>query len=411
MTAQPRAVQQHSLQQPPSISLCMIVKNEAPLLPRCLNSVKEIATEMVVVDTGSSDRTVEIARQFGAKVYDWVWQDDFAAARNYGLQHLCGDWVLVLDADETLIADAIPALLEAVQDPHRVVIALMRHEVGAQQNPYSLLSRLFRNHPALRFERPYHESIDDSVTELIRHEPQWTIASLTQPAISHEGYRPDAIATRQKAERAERIMAAYFKTHPQDAYIGSKLGALYITNGAHSQGLTLLQQSLPFATSPAVIYELHYHLGLAYRATGQLDLAQYHYQQALAVDYPDPLKLAAAINLASLCADQGRWTQAQEHLEQILQQQPNLAIAHYNLGFVHKSQGHLLEAIQAYQKAIELDPQMPTAHQNLGVVYLKAGHIDASLAAFRQAIALYERQNSLEASRLRQTLAELGWSL
>jgi glycosyltransferase involved in cell wall biosynthesis len=83
----------------------MIVKNEERHLSRCLQSVKDIVDEMVIVDTGSTGRTKEIAYSFGAKVFDFEWINDFSAARNYALEKSTSDWNLVLDADEYIIND------------------------------------------------------------------------------------------------------------------------------------------------------------------------------------------------------------------------------------------------------------------------------------------------------------------
>src|SRR5204863_5400745 len=84
----------------PRLSLCMIVKNEERFLRNCLESVKDIVDEMVIVDTGSTDSTLDIAREYGAKVIPHVWKDDFSEARNVSLDHATGDWALWLDADE-----------------------------------------------------------------------------------------------------------------------------------------------------------------------------------------------------------------------------------------------------------------------------------------------------------------------
>ena len=87
---------------PASLSACLIVKNEAAHLPRCLASVRELVDEMVVVDTGSTDETPAIATAYGARVLAFAWRDDFSAARNFGLGQARGEWLLVLDADEAL---------------------------------------------------------------------------------------------------------------------------------------------------------------------------------------------------------------------------------------------------------------------------------------------------------------------
>ncbi|MBL0712169.1 MAG: glycosyltransferase, partial [Desulfosarcina sp.] len=88
--------------QHPSLSLCMIVKNEEKYIARCLESLKPIVDEMIVVDTGSSDVTRDIVEVFGAKVFDFEWNDDFSAARNFSLKQASGDWILVMDADEVI---------------------------------------------------------------------------------------------------------------------------------------------------------------------------------------------------------------------------------------------------------------------------------------------------------------------
>jgi tetratricopeptide (TPR) repeat protein len=390
----------------------MIVKDEAQRLPRCLQSVKGVADEMIVVDTGSCDRTVDIAQQFGAAVYHQPWQDDFALARNESLKYAKGEWVLVLDADEILLADCVPELQRAIENPDCLAVTLLRQEIGALQNPYTLLARLFRRHPQIQFQRPYHESIDDCVDALMQESDHWTVSELSTLAIAHEGYQPDAIAQRNKADRAERIMSQYLSTHPQDAYICSKLGGLYHAQGRVSAAIDILEQGLrqPIP-EPAVVYELHYHLGLTYTTAEQFPLAQQHYEQALGVELSILLKLAAYINLAALYTHQGQWSEAENLLAQVLAAQPHLAIAHYNLGLIYKTQGNFQDAISAYQQAIALEPDYPEAHQNLGVVYFKIGQVHLSLPAFQRAIALYETFNSAEAQRLRQTLHELGFQV
>jgi tetratricopeptide (TPR) repeat protein len=395
-----------------NLSLCMIVKDEAQRLPRCLQSVQGVVDETIVVDTGSSDRTIKIAQEFGANVYHFPWNDDFAAARNESLKYAKGAWILVLDADETLLEDCIPNLQRAIQNRNHLAITLLRHEIGAQQNPYTLVARLFRRHPQIQFQRSYHESIDDPVSALILESPHWKVVGLSEPAIAHDGYQADIISTRNKGARAERIMGQYLAQNPQDAYICSKLGGLYLSQGQTAKGLVTLEQGLAQSpTQPAVVYELHYHLGVAYKAADQLSLAQHYYEQALTADLADVLKIAAFINLAALYTDQGQWENAQDLLSQVLRIQPDLVIAHYNLGLTYKAQGQYPNAIAAYQATLQLDPNYAEAHQNLGVVYFKLGQMPESLSAFRQAIALHDHHNPTEALRLRTTLKDLGFEV
>ena len=157
------------------LSLCMIVKNESANLAQCLTSVKDLVDEIVVLDTGSSDRTLEIAQEFGAITASQEWTEDFAIARNEALKLVTGDWVLVLDADEIFNINAIKDVKSAIVQENTLVVNLIRHEIGAVQSPYSAVSRLFRNHPAIKFSRPYHETSDDSVLALLKQEPHWKI--------------------------------------------------------------------------------------------------------------------------------------------------------------------------------------------------------------------------------------------
>jgi len=148
-------------------SLCMIVKDEESTLSKCLDSAKKFVNEIIILDTGSTDKTVQIAQGYGAKVHHFEWCNDFSAARNQALKYVTGDWVLVLDADETLAPEIIPQLREAIQREEYLLINLVREEIGAAQSPYSMVSRLFRNHPDIIFSRPYHALVDDSVSEII----------------------------------------------------------------------------------------------------------------------------------------------------------------------------------------------------------------------------------------------------
>ncbi|MFM7477225.1 MAG: glycosyltransferase family 2 protein, partial [Microcystis aeruginosa] len=97
----------------PKLSLCMIVKNEAENLRRCLDSVKGVVDEMIVMDTGSTDDTIAIAKSYGAIVPSYDWRGNFSDARNEALKYVTGDWILVLDADEELNPAIVPKMRRA----------------------------------------------------------------------------------------------------------------------------------------------------------------------------------------------------------------------------------------------------------------------------------------------------------
>ncbi|MBW4418915.1 MAG: tetratricopeptide repeat protein [Myxacorys californica WJT36-NPBG1] len=402
------------------ISFCIIVKNEEERLPRCLESVRSAVDEMIVVDTGSGDRTIDIAKTYGASVYSFEWCDDVSAARNESLRHAQGDWILVLDADEVLVPDIIPALKQGVQSEHHLVINLLRHEIGTVQSPYSLLSRLFRRHPDIEFTRPYHAIIDDRVSELLLREPHWQIGHLPKVAVLHEGYWSDGIARRDKFNRARHTVEGFLATHPNDPYACSKLGALYVQIGERETGLELLRRGLRSIHSDAkenalhnasTLYELHYHLGSAYAEAQHFNQAEQHYQAAIQQPIPAKLKLGAINNLGNLLKDKGDLHNAAALYQQALRVDPTFSVGYHNLGVALKSMGQLAPAIAQYQHAIALNQDYAEAHQNLGVALMKVGQVTESLEAFRQAITLYQQQESSEAERLRQGLHAMGFQV
>lgn len=401
----------------------MIVKDEAANLPRCLASVKDLADEIVVLDTGSGDDTPMIAQQAGAKVNFLMWGDDFAHARNVSLEQATQDWILVLDADETL-TPAGRQLIQAIRQDQPfgqiapedlLLITMLRQEIGATQSPYTLVSRIFRNLPELRFVRPYHESIDESVEALMAAEAHWQIAQFDEVAIAHTGYSVDEIAAKNKFSRAQRIMAAHLAAHPQDAYMANKLGALYTQSNEWEKALTILQAALRSGNfDPMTQYELHYHLGIAHRhlapMSGQLEAAEENYRQAIALPIAEKLKLGAYLNLAALLKRQGDLEGAIAQYETAARIDPTQPMIYFNLGVVHRARGYLEPALRAYEYAIVLDPNYGAAYQNLAAVLFKLGRLPESKRAFEKAIALIERTNPAESDRLRQGMENLGFN-
>jgi glycosyltransferase involved in cell wall biosynthesis len=420
------------------VSLCMIVKNEETTLPKCLGSVNNFVDEIVVLDTGSTDKTPQVAQQFGAKVHYFTWNNNFSSARNEALKYVSGDWILVLDADETLTDEIIPLLKSVISKEEYLVINLVRQEVGSTQSPYSLVSRLFRYHPNISFDRPYHALIDDSVTAILTQEPHWQIGYLPGVAILHTGYQKAVINEQNKYAKAAAAMEEFFASHPNDAYVCSKLGALYMQMGKIDAGMELLNRGLNQLIGNQVdeeekplnklkilrpqkvtvdfdedinydiLYELHYHLGIGYTNLKDLPSAISHYQAAVKLPIYPLLKLGGYNNLGNLLKNIGDLPEAKIAYETAIKIDPNFVIGYYNLGMVCKAMGLFSEAIDAYNNAINLNPDYAEAYQNLGVVLLKIGDVENSLEAFEYAICLHELNNPEEAQRLHQGLKEMG---
>lgn len=200
------------------MSLVLIAKNESACIARCLDSAKGLAEELIVVDTGSDDKTCPIARDRGAVVWNFHWCDDFSAARNFGLQVARGRWILVLDADEYLPAASVSALRPLIEMPANTAYYLLNKSStdGGRTGMVGKIVRLFPNHPEVRFEWPVHEQV---VTSLNRagipiHD--------TAIEIIHTGYSsPEVNAAKQERNLRilEKINATDANPHPMSLFL------------------------------------------------------------------------------------------------------------------------------------------------------------------------------------------------
>lgn len=199
------------------VSAVLIVKNEEQHLARCLESLRGFVDEIVVVDTGSTDRTLEIAREFGAKIGHFSWCNDFSAARNAALDLATQPWCLWIDADEGLRPGAEPLWREALMRPHfggygiQIVNYVERN--GNRSEFVHAPVRLFRNHPKIRFSGKIHEQIAPSILDL-----GLKIAHLDRVRIDHWGYLPELMESRQKIERARNLLLKEIQENPNDAF-------------------------------------------------------------------------------------------------------------------------------------------------------------------------------------------------
>jgi len=204
----------------PLLSLCMIVKNEEKNLPRCLESVQGQVDEIVVVDTGSSDRTVEVASQYGARVLTHPWNGDFSAARNVSLDHASGDWVLWLDADEELLQAPDGSTLKKMADSgaaeaYLVPVQNMRLD-GSFTAHYAV--RFFRKLEGIRFEGKAHESVGDW---LLRQNAR---IERSPVAIRHWGYAVTDAELQRKLDRNLELLKAQLERDPNNSYVHYYIG-------------------------------------------------------------------------------------------------------------------------------------------------------------------------------------------
>jgi tetratricopeptide (TPR) repeat protein len=217
----------------------MIVRDEASMLGRCLDSAISWVDEVIVVDTGSVDDTVEIARARGARVSKFTWCDDFAAARNASVALATGDWILCLDADEAISPSSGPWLRELVAEGRsaegkaRAYTLLVRSET-AHGTTDDMQSRLWENVPGVRFRGAIHESIEASLDVSL------SIVNTTSVVVDHLGYRPEVMESRQKLRRNATLLAAAIEADPEDAYLRYKAAQHALTDGDYA---TAVQES------------------------------------------------------------------------------------------------------------------------------------------------------------------------
>jgi len=231
----------------------MIVKNEEESLPDCLASAAPYVDEIVVVDTGSRDRTVEIAESFGAQVRHFEWVDDFAAARNESLRHATGEWVLQLDADERLNLLGCPTgLREAAAAPGvdaYVVMIRCHHGAESSEACYGVNHnyRFFRRLPGIRYEKPVHESVDHS---LRRCRAATANAGFV---IDHYGYDVDASDLNRKLERNLAILERTAEKDPHDPFVLYYLANTYEALDRTGESLDVLKRGLELEGTPDIL--------------------------------------------------------------------------------------------------------------------------------------------------------------
>ncbi|BDG59695.1 glycosyltransferase [Caldinitratiruptor microaerophilus] len=224
------------------LTLCVIARDEEENLPRCLASVSEVVDEIVVVDTGSRDRTREVAEAAGARVAFYLWDGSFSAARNLALDLATGDWVLMLDADEELHPgdrDSIRPLLAGEAEGYFfTVLSYLGPRPGADVLRDARLC-LFRRRPGYRYERRLHEDIAGSI---LSARPGAVLAHAAVRVL-HYGYLDPSLARRAKAERNRAVLLAALRETPDDPFLLYSLAAEAMGQGEAAMALDLLREA------------------------------------------------------------------------------------------------------------------------------------------------------------------------
>ncbi|TAM76062.1 glycosyltransferase [bacterium] len=351
----------------PGLSLCMIVRDEEALLDTCLTSACAVVDEICIVDTGSLDRTLEIARAYGAKVREIPWTDDFSEARNASLEMATRRWVLFLDADEVLKPESIPLIRSIVaSEPQRVGFNFhCINEVddhGSLGQTSHLVLRLFPNDPEIRFVQPLHEYVSDPQSTL----PGKVLRSATVEAyILHRGYLDAIVRQKKKPERNLAIALSAVEKYPDD----------------------------PFHW---------YGLGQTYAFMGRRADAKEPFERMRSCASPDDKRGIIAHGLAVLAeiySQEEQYELAEQRARESLERSPGYPNAYFSLGQALRKAGRAEEAIAAFRAACAdgIDPKnfavvddqvyQWKARCELGVYLSSLQRHDAAIAAMEEGIA------------------------
>ena len=365
------------------ISLCLIVRNEEANLRACLLPVMPLFDEVVVVDTGSADRSKAVAEELGAKVFDFAWCDDFSAARNFALEQAQGKWIFWLDADDRLSAETrerLADLLDQLRSPaadncRRAYVMTTVSSSRHSTEPATLIShtRLFRKDERVRWTGRVHEQITPALEaigdELVHTDWQ----------VEHLGYLDPALCQR-KANRDLRLLRMDYATNPEDPATLFLLGTTYLRTGQAHQALAHLLKSLQQVKSRgdwvrrlyALIVETLSRLGRREEAFG--------FTTEALVSFPADVEIMT--RRAELLCDFGDLIGAEQTLLELLRAPRATYLLHgastYHdgrearalLGRIYREMQRFEQAEQAFQELLAEYPAWIPAWVNLGYGYL-----------------------------------------
>jgi len=256
----------------PRRSLCMIVRDEEQNLAACLESVADLMDEIVVVDTGSTDRTCDVARRFGARVFDFSWVDSFAAARNESLRHATGDWIFWFDADERLTGanrTKLQRLFDGLGQENKAygMWLVSLPEPGSMLTTEWKHVRLFRHHPEVRWQNRVYENIMPALCA-VGASVEWT-----DIAVHHLGYQ-DPVVLARKYERNLRLLQMDYAEDADNPATLLALGSIYVAMGRPGDALPMLQRGLEHLNADEPLGpRFHHQIVVCHRLLGQTPAA------------------------------------------------------------------------------------------------------------------------------------------
>ena len=395
-----------------TISLCMITKNEEKNIAQCLNSVKGIVDEIIIVDTGSTDRTKQIVKDFGffkTKIFDFKWIDDFSAARNESIKHADKDWILVLDADEILDEDSLKAVKELTNDKetdgflflqknytNETSIAGFVNETQKKNGiAYagwygSFIVRLFRNKKGYKFEGTVHELVELSIEN-----KKGKIAA-TNIAVHHYGNADPVIAKKKRQLYLELCKKKITKQPNASSYY--ELGVLYKENNSHEEAINSFKKAIELNPKHSMAL---YELGIIFEQQKNYDEAIKNYTESLRIKENSE----AFQNLGVCYLKKGMLKEAYRNLVKAILLNPNKYTIYNNLGAVLERIGNYDSAVQMLEIGIKLNPKNTIGYYNLGLVLDKKGDFENAIKNYEKAVELGHKKSGEIKKRIKQLKA------
>ena len=392
------------------LSACLIVKNEATLLSRCLESISSFVDEIIVVDTGSTDNTVEIAHRYGAQIYHFVWTGDFSAARNESLRHARGEWILYIDADEVIDAVNAAKIREIINRKDIMAVTIRQCIPQPADNIatafYSEYCRLFRFHPDIRFEGVVHEQILPAIERLGGR------ILRTDIVLHHWAYAANDEKKQRRAERNLRYLLDELKKMKGDPFIHFNLGMTYKELGQRDAAVRFFHCALEKddgLIKRELIAYTHLNLSKLYLESGDGVRAAHHARMVATLDTANPL---SAYILATLAVTNKQYNEAIFYLETTIKiakcvagAYPNVDInlsrIYLELGSCRSAVGDYLGAELDFSRAIEFNSSAALPYLLRGnccfmcgdrerarEMFVRALTIDPSLMDARQGLVL-----------------------
>lgn len=377
------------------LSLGMIVKDEAQNLAPCINSVKEVVDEIIVVDTGSADNTKEIARQLGARVFDFPWRDDFSAARNESIRHATGDYILWLDADDRVDHTEMNKLrlLKGTLDPRKKkaynLVLNSQSPIDGETLFHQL--RVFPNIPGVIFEGRVHEQIFHILGNL-----GIQIVS-TDIVIRHIGY-PDALTSAKKSNRNLAILQKELEEDPDNLLLHYNIARTLSGISLYHQAIPHLERIARDKNGKKKYWQFFFAAALL---AGKCYASVERHEEAVAVykdlskDHPDNGLVYYCLGQALFLAKEYRG--AQQSLEKSLSLPIDVSFFPTNLDGVRYHQYYTLGKCHIEAGRPELGREMllkslqiPFGHQKsleaLGLLSLKDQRFEEAIGYYKKAL-------------------------